>query len=300
MLNTIKNYLISFKKMNTAANINNFFLLLQQFSFFIMALSLILLVLCLINPHIWDIHVTQMESLDDDELKNIVKETSQHTNRALDALTDFSKNPNITVDVSPRVETVVKTISNTATVMTGVYLGAKFAETVPTLQGKVAVVAATAVATVSAKTILDLSFKDQTITPKTTTTNDEPPSPTDENWTINSALEPESFGLSYFLDSIESTQNLLTYLEALLALSSVIASMSTYAMICVLLNYVDFNKIKWLENKPKLLKYLEKGKSARLLMLTPALIIILFSSWVSVYGLSHILIVLIKYISLLK
>lgn len=300
MLNTIKNYLISFKKMNTAANINNFFLLLQQFSFFIMALSLILLVLCLINPHIWDIHVTQMEGLDDDELKNIVKETSQHPNRALDALTDFSKNPNITVDVSPRVETVVKTISNTATIMTGVYLGTKFAETVPTLQGKVAVVAATAVATVSAKTILDLSFKDQTITPKTTTTNDEPLSPTDENWTINSALEPESFGLSYFLDSIESTQNLLTYLEALLALSSVIASMSTYAMICVLLNYVDFNKIKWLENKPKLLKYLEKGKSARLLMLTPALIIILFSSWVSVYGLSHILIVLIKYISLLK
>lgn len=264
-----------------------------------MIFSLIILGLYLIYPQNWDINITFMEGLD--------------------AFTEFSKKTNVTVDVSPRVESVVKTISNTATVMTGVYLGTKFADAVPTLQGKVAVVAATVVATVSAKTILDLSrggepplahgsgaepspgaFKDNTITPKTTTTNDEPPSPTDENWTINSALEPEFFSLSYFLDSIESTQDLLTYLEALLALSSVIASMSTYAMICVLLNYVDFNKIKWLENKPKLLKYLEKGKSARLLMLTPALIIILFSSWISVYGLSHILIVLIKYISLLK
>lgn len=62
--------------------------------------------------------------------------------------------------------------------------------------------------------------------------------------------------------------------------------------------FVDFEKYKWIKNRPRLLKMLNKYKIVRKTLLVPILFLLLFSSIISNYGLNAIIIALLKYKSL--
>jgi hypothetical protein len=120
-----------------------------------------------------------------------------------------------------------------------VYTGTKLAEMTPTLAGKAAVVAGTVLATVVTKTIIEETGKNNMFTIKTDKSSnnfkpmENPPSPSNNDWTTNSPHESNFLDLNTLLSSLESTDSLQKVMESLLTLSTISFTLTLYILITV-------------------------------------------------------------------
>lgn len=116
---------------------------------------------------------------------------------------------------------------------------------------------------------------------------DSPSSPTDSNFTAPSMHESED-GFSSF-GSIETTDSLFRVLESMHILSELSIFFLVLMGINLIFILVEFDKIKWINSKPKLLKFLNKFKTARKSLLLVQLFLILISLIMIDYGLNGII-----------
>jgi hypothetical protein len=124
---------------------------------------------------------------------------------------------------------------------------------------------------------------------------DTPQSPSNSDWSINNPYESSSLDLNILLSTLESTDSLEKIMESLLILSMVSFTLTLYVLITVILNLKDFTKVKWLNDNPKLLKFIERIKVARTSVVIPILLLLLFISLISYYGLYSVLKALLIY-----
>jgi hypothetical protein len=281
---------------------------LEKTSFIIMFISATILICVLLNPDFWEIklssNIVHAMGTDNENLSTTVTGTLNEVNNTLNEVNktlSSVREEGIKVDVSPNVRQVVDIAASSLTVSAGVYTGTKLAEMTPSLAGKTAVVAGTVLATVAAKTIIQETGKNDLFTIKTDNSSDNfepvenPQSPSNNDWTINSPHESNSLDLSTLLSSLESTDSLQRIMESLLTLSMVSFTLTLYVLITVILNLKDFTKVKWLNDNPKLLKFIERIKVARTSVVIPILLLLLFISLISCYGSYSVLKALLIY-----
>lgn len=281
---------------------------LEKTSFIVMFISAIILIGVLFNPDFWEIklssYVVHAMGTDNDNLSTAVTGTLNEVNNTLNEVNktlSSVREEGIKVDVSPNVRQVVDIAASSLTVSAGVYTGTKLAEMAPTLTGKIAVVVGTVFATVAAKTIVQETGKNNMFTIKTDNSSNNfepmgsPQSPLNDDWTINNPYESNSLDLSTLSSSLESTDSLQKVMESLLTLSMVSFTLILYVLITVILNSKDFTKVKWLNDNPKLLKFIERIKVARTSVVIPILLLLLFISLISFYGSYSVLKALLIY-----
>jgi hypothetical protein len=274
---------------------------LEKTSFIIMFISTLVLICVLLNPDSWEIKLSSYTvhtmGTDNENLPTAVTVTLNELNKILYTV----REEGIEVDLLPNVRQVVNVVSSYLTVLAGFYTGTKLAEMTPTLAGKAAVVAGTVVTTVAAKTIIEETGKDNMFTIKTNNSSnnlkpmENPSSPTNNDWTINSPHESNSLNLNTLLSSLESTDSLQKVIESLLTLSMVSFTLILYILITVILNLKDFTKVKWLNENSKLLKFIERIKVAKTSVIIPILLLLLLISLISCYGLYSVLKALLIY-----
>lgn len=78
-------------------------------------------------------------------------------------------------------------------------------------------------------------------------------------------------------------------------LSSISFTLTLYVLITIILNSKNFIKIKWLNNNPKLLNFINRIKVARTSVVIPILLLLLFISLISSYGSYSVLKALLIY-----
>ena len=275
-----------------------------------MIISATILICVLINPEFWDIklssYIVHLEESDDEDLSVTIVNTLNEVNKTLISI----REDGVKVDVSPSFKQVVNAAASALTVSAGVYTGTKLADMTPTLAGKAAVVAGTVLATVATKTIIEEVGKNYIFTSKINPCSEDPKllesledpkllespgSPQNNDWTINSPNESSTLDLSSLLSNLDSTESLQKIMESLLMLSSVSFSMTLFVLITVVLNLKDFTKVKWLNNKPKVLNFINRVKVTRTSVIIPILLLLLFISLVSSYGSYSVLKALLIY-----
>lgn len=305
----LTNIIEAFKKLKlkylTTVKVMSF---LEKTSFVIMFISATILICVLLNPDFWEIklssNIVYAVGTDNENLSTTVTGTLNEVNNTLNEVNktlSSVREEGIKVDVSPNVRQVVDIAASSLTISAGVYTGTKLAEMTPSLAGKTAVVAGTVLATVAAKTIIQETGRNDLFTIKTDHSSDNlepmenPQSPLNDDWTINSPHESNFLDLSTLLSSLESTDSLQKVIESLLTLSTVSFTLTLYVLITVILNSKDFTKVKWLKDNPKLLKFIERIKVARTSIVIPILLLLLFISLISCYGLYSVLKALLIY-----
>lgn len=250
---------------------------LEKTSLVVMLISVTILINVLFNPDFWEIKLSSdviytMETNNENlsraitgtlkEVNNIFKEINNILNEVNNTLTSI-REEGIKINVSPNTRQVVNAAASSLTVSAGVYISTKFAEKTPTLAGKTAVVIGTILVTVVIKTIVEETGKNDMFTIKTNNFSDnfkpidKPQSFLNNDCIINNLYESNFLDLSTFLSSLESTDSLQKIMESLLTLSMVSFTLTLYVLITVILNLKDFTKVKWLNNNPKLLKFIE-------------------------------------------
>jgi hypothetical protein len=274
---------------------------LENLSLIIMFISVIILIYVLINPNFWEIklssHVAYAMETDNKNLPTTSIKTLEEVNKTLTSI----REEGIKLDVSPSVQTLINNTTAALTVSTGAYTGIKLAEMTPTLAGKAAVITGTIVATVATKTLVQEAGKNNMFTIETNKSCDDfkpidrPQSPSNYDWSINNPHESSFLDLNTLLSTLESTDSLEKIMESLLTLSMVSFTLTLYVLITVILNLKDFTKVKWLNDNPKLLKYIERIKVARTSTVIPILLLLLFISLISCYGLYSVLKALLIY-----
>lgn len=281
---------------------------LERTSLIIMLISATILICVLLNPDFWEIklssNIVHAMGTDNEDLPTTVTGTLNEVNNTLNEVNktlSSVREEGIKVDVSPNVRQVVDVAAASLTVSAGVYTGTKLAEMTPSLAGKAAVVAATVVSTVAVKTIIQETGRNDMFTIRTDNSSDNfepmerPQSPLNNDWTINSPHESNFLDLNTLLSTLESTDSLEKVMESLLTLSMVSFTLTLYVLITVILNLKDFTKVKWLNDNPKLLKFIERIKVARTSVVIPILLLLLFISLISCYGSYSVLKALLIY-----
>lgn len=290
---------------------------LEKTSLAVMIISATILICVLINPEFWNIklssYIVHLQESDNEDLSVTVVDTLNEVNKTLISI----REDGVKLDVSPSLRQVVNATASALTVSAGVYTGTKLADMTPTLAGKTAVVAGTVLATVATKTIIEEVGKNDIFTspgglvprgeflpPGTSKINpssedprlpESPGSPQNNDWTVNSPNESSTLDLSSLLSNLDSTESLQKIMESLLMLSSVSFSMTLFVLITVVLNLKDFTKVKWLNNKPKVLNFINRVKATRTSVIIPILLLLLFISLVSSYGSYSVLKALLIY-----
>lgn len=281
---------------------------LEKISLIVMLISVTILINVLFNPDFWEIklssYVTYAMETDNENLSKAITGTLKKVNNTLNlvnnTLTEV-REEGIKVDVSPNTRQVVNAAASSLTVSAGVYTGTKFAEMTPTLADKAAVVIGTVLVTVAAKTVVEKTGKNDMFTIKTNNFSDnfkpidKPQSSLNNDCIINSPHESNFLDLSTLLSNLESTNSLQKIMESLLTLSMVSFTLTLYVLITVILNLKDFTKVKWLNDNPKLLKFIERIKVARTSVVIPILLLLLFISLISCYGSYSVLKALLIY-----
>jgi hypothetical protein len=292
---TLKNFQLKyFNTIKVMFFLENLFLI-------IMFINAIILIYALINPNFWEIklssYVVHAMGTDNEDLPTTSAKTLEEVNKTLTSI----REDGIKLDVSPSVQQLVDKATAALTVATGAYTGIKLAEMAPTLAGKAAVIASTVVVTVATKTLIQETGKNDMFTIETNKSCndfkpiDTPQSPSNSDWSINNPYESSSLDLNILLSTLESTDSLEKIMESLLILSMVSFTLTLYVLITVILNLKDFTKVKWLNDNPKLLKFIERIKVARTSVVIPILLLLLFISLISYYGLYSVLKALLIY-----
>lgn len=274
---------------------------LEKTSLAVMIISATILICVLINPEFWDIklssHIVHLQESDNEDLSVTVIDTLNEVNKTLISI----REDGVKLDVSPSLRQVVNATASALTVSAGVYTGTKLADMTPTLAGKAAVIAGTVLATVATKTIIEEVGKNDIFTSKINPSSEDPRllespgSPQNNDWTVNNPNESSILDLSSLLSNLDSTESLQKIMESLLMLSSVSFSMTLFVLITVILNSKDFTKVKWLNNKPKVLNFINRVKATRTSVIIPILLLLLFISLVSSYGSYSVLKALLIY-----
>jgi hypothetical protein len=281
---------------------------LEKTSLVVMLISVTILINVLFNPDFWEIKLSSYAiyamGTDNENLSRVITGTLKEVNNTLNEVNNTLtsvREEGIKVDVSPNTRQVVNAAASSLTVSAGVYTGTKLAEMTSTLAGKAAVVIGTVLVTVAAKTIVEETGKNDMFTIKTNNSSDnfkpidKPQSSLNNDCIINSPHESNFLDLSTLLSSLESTDSLQKIMESLLTLSMVNFTLTLYVLITVILNLKDFTKVKWLNNNPKLLKFIERIKVARTSVVIPILLLLLFISLISCYGSYSVLKALLIY-----
>lgn len=283
--------------------VDNLLFVIERLSLYTMVIGSIILIVLMLNPHFWTIEsvfdIVYSQPLDDDDVNNnSLKKAALNSINEISETMKSAREEGLKLDVTPTFSGLVNNITSTITTATGAYTGTKLASSVSTPLGKATVVAGTVIATVASKTIIEEIGKNQ-LFPKTQTDSKDvvtnPPSPADTNFRFPSINEPEKFDNLSFLPNVESTESLQKVLENMLLLSELNIFFLIMLSINIIILFIDFENIKWIKNKPKLLKLFQKSKTVRKTLLMPILLLLLFNSIISYYGLSSIVLALLEY-----
>ncbi len=204
----------------------------------------------------------------EESIKKTVVETLNETKETIKAI----RENRIKLDVTPTFSQLINNITLVFIIAIGVFVGTKMAAFVPSIAGKAAIIGGSVVVTAITKILIEELEKGKFLNNENYQSYNNrsnyyyynnPPSPTDNYFIVPSINESTILDSSNFLPGVESTESLQRVLESLLLLSQTNLSILILLYINILFIFINFENLKGIKNRPKLLNMLNKSKTVR-------------------------------------